>query len=127
MYLDKNSFLINNVNFGQYLMSVKFGYHKIWGKDTGRNNIAGTYTGTLIGIFPKFTLHFGALTQAQMEAIVPILDSAQQSVTYYDPNAKTTKTISTYSGDYEFENKNTLDNVNSNEEFEISFIARAKR
>lgn len=127
MYLDKDSFFINSTNMGQYLVSVKYGYHKIWGSDAGRNNIAGTYTGTLVGIFPKFTLHFGTLTQAQLELLVPILDSAQQSVTYYDPNAKANKTITTYSGDYEITNKNTLDNVNTNEEFEISLIARAKR
>lgn len=127
MYLNKNSFYIDNVNMGTYLISVKYGYHKIWDKDAGRNNIAGTYTGTLIGIFPKFTLHFGTLTQAQLETIVPLLDKAQQNVSYYDPNLKRQNTISCYSGDYEIENKNTLENVNTNEEFEISIIARAKR
>lgn len=126
MLINKNSFKINNTSYSSYLTEIKYGRHKIWGQDTGRNNIAGTYTGTLIGIFPKFTLSFGPLTKTQLETITPILDSAEQTITYYCPKTQTTKTISTYSGDYEYVNKNTLDNVNANEPFEISLIAKTK-
>lgn len=126
MLINKNSFKIDGVNFGQYLQEIKFGRHKIWSSDTGRNNLSGTYTGTLVGTFPKFTLSFGPLTQAQLEYVSPYLEKAQQTITYYCPKTQTTKTISTYSGDYEYSNQNTLDNVNANEPFEISFIARTK-
>lgn len=37
MFIDKNSITINNVNMGQYLLSVKYSYNKLWGNDTGRN------------------------------------------------------------------------------------------
>ena len=126
MLINKNGFKIDGVNFAQYLTKIKYGRHKIWGKDSGRNNIAGTYTGTLVGIFPKFTLSFRGLTKAELETITPYLEKAQQTITYYSNLAKTTKTISTYSGDYEYENQNTLDNVDENEPFDISFIARTK-
>lgn len=127
MYIDVNSFKINNINMGQYLKSVKYGYYKTWGKDTGRNNLSGTFTGTLIGIFPKFELEFHKLTKADVEIIVPLLDASQQSVTYYDPNAKANKTILTYSGDYDITSKDTIANRNSIEISNVSLIARAKR
>lgn len=126
MLINKNSFKIDGVNFAPYLTKVKFGRHKIWSSDTGRNNLSGKYTGTLVGNFPKFTLSFGPLTKAQLEYVTPYLEKAEQTITYYSNKAKTTKTISTYSGDYEYENQNTLDNVDVNEPFEISFIARTK-
>ena len=126
MLLNKNGFKIDGVNFAQYLEKIKYGRHKIWGSDTGRNNIAGTYTGTLVGTFPKFTLSFRPLTKSELEYVAPYLEKAQQTITYYSPKTATTKTISTYSGDYEYDNLNTLDNVNENEPFEISCIARTK-
>lgn len=126
MLVNKDSIKIDGVSFGQYLTKVKFGRPKLWGNDTGRNNIAGTYTGTLIGTFPKITLYFGPLTQAQLEYVTPFLEEAEQNFTYYSNKLKRLNTIKTYSGDYEYENQNTLDNVDANEEFEISFIARSK-
>lgn len=46
MIIDKDSIKVNSVSWGQYLVEVKFGYHKIWSKDSGRN-LAGTMSGTL--------------------------------------------------------------------------------
>lgn len=126
MLLNKNSFKIDGVSFAPYLENIKYGRHKIWSSDTGRNNLSGVYTGTLKGNFPKFTLYFGPLTQAQLQYVSPYLEKAQQTITYVSPKTGSTKTITTYSGDYEYENHNTLDNVNANEPFEISFIARTK-
>lgn len=126
MLLNKNGFKIDGVNFAQYLEKITYGRHKIWSSDTGRNNLSGKYTGTLVGTFPKFTLSFGPLTKAQLEYVTPYLEKAQQTITYYSNKAKANKTITTYSGDYEYTNQNTLDNVDENEPFEISFIARTK-
>ena len=126
MFIDKNSIMINNVSFGQYLVSAKYGYHKLWASDTGRN-LAGVNTGTLIGIFPKLTLHFRKLTQAEVETIAPILDSATQSLTYYDPNKKTNTTISTYTGDWELNNTGIINSYRKNDDFEIAFISRSAR
>lgn len=126
MLINKNGFKIDNVPFAQYLTKITYGRPKIWSNDTGRNNLSGKFTGTLKGIFPKFTLHFGGLTQAQLEYVTPFLEKAEQTITYYSNKKKQLTTISTYSGDYEYENLNTLDNVDENEPFEISFIARIK-
>lgn len=124
MFINANSIVINNHYMGQYLLSAKFEYNKLWGTDTGRN-LAGKMTGTLIGIFPKLTLTFRKLTKAEMNIVAPILDSATQTVSYYDPTTNATETISTYTGDWGYENKQIVDKNDSS--FTCSFIAREKR
>lgn len=126
MFVDKNSIIINSISMGQYLVEAKYGYNKLWASDTGRN-LAGKMSGTLVGIFPKLTLQFRKLTKAELELIVPILDSATQSLTYYDPNKKANTTITTYTGDYEIVNDSIIKNNTKNEGFQISFIAVSKR
>lgn len=126
MFIDKNSIIINGVNMGQYLVEAKFGYNKLWANDSGRN-LAGTMSGTLLGIFPKLTLQFGRLTKTQLETIVPILDASNQTVTYYDPNKKTNVTMTTYTGDYEITNKHIINGNSTNEGFSCSFISMSKR
>lgn len=126
MFIDKNSIIINNVSMGQYIVEAKYGYNKLWANDTGRN-LAGTMTGTLIGIFPKITLQFRKLNKTELELIAPILDASSQSVTYYDPNKKANRTMTTYTGDYEVVNKRIINGDAKNEGFSISFIATNKR
>ena len=88
---------------------------------------AGKQSGTLIGIFPKLTLQFRKLTQAELEIIAPILDSANQSVTYYDPYKKASTTMTTYTGDYEVINKYIISSGRKNEGFSCAFISTEKR
>lgn len=126
MFLDKNSIVINGINMGSYLLEAEYQYNKLWASDTGRN-LAGVNTGTLIGIFPKFVLQFRRLTKSELEYITPILDSATQSFTYYDPYKKQTNTITTYTGDYKITNKHTIGTDRKNEGFSCSFIATSKR
>lgn len=126
MFLDKNSIIINGVNMGQYIVQAQYSYNKLWGSDSGRN-LAGVQSGTLIGIFPKIILQFGKLTKDELEVIVPILDSARQNVTYYDPKKKQKITIETYTGDYEIVNKYIIGTDRKNEGFSCSFIATSKR
>jgi hypothetical protein len=123
MFIDKDSITINGMSMGQYILSAKYEYNKLWGSDTGRN-LAGKFTGTLVGIFPKIMLTFRKLTQAEMNIIAPILDSANQTLTYYDPTTNATKTLSTYTGDWSYENHNI---ATKNESFECSFISRERR
>ena len=126
MFINKDSITINNVSMGQYLVEAKYGYNKLWSSDSGRN-LAGTQTGTLVGIFPKIILQFRPLTKAELEVVVPILDSANQSVTYYDPNKKQSVTMTTYTGDYEVVNKQIISGNAKNEGFSCSFIAVRRR
>lgn len=123
MFIDRNSIRINGISMGQYLLSAKFEFNKLWGQDTGRN-LAGSMTGTLVGIFPKIILTFRKLTQTEMNIIAPILDSANQTLTYYDPTKNDFETITTYTGDWSYENKQI---VEKNESFECSFISTEKR
>jgi len=123
LFLNKDSIKINNISMGQYLLSAKYEYNKLWGSDTGRN-LKGNFSGTLVGIFPKITLTFRKLTKSEMNIIAPILDSGTQTLKYYDPSTNSNQTISTYTGDWSYENKKI---VLKNDSFECSFIARERR
>lgn len=122
----KISGMNNYLSLGQYLVEAKYGYNKLWSSDSGRN-LAGTQSGTLIGIFPKLILQFRRLTKTEFELIAPILDAPSQSLQYYDPNKKTTVTMTTYTGDYEVVNKQIISGNAKNEGFSCSFIAVRKR
>lgn len=87
-------------------------------------NLKGKFSGTLVGIFPKITLTFRKLTKAEMNIIAPILDSGTQSLTYYDPSTNSNKTISTYTGDWGYENKQIMI---KNDSFNCTFISRERR
>lgn len=127
MMINKDSVIINGIYMGYYLKTAQFQYPKGWGKDTGRN-LAGTWSGTLLGIFPKLTLTFRKLTQSDIETLAPIFDSETQTLQYYDPRAKKMIGINTYSGDWSLTNNNVLNNVpDANENIQISFISRKRR
>lgn len=125
MFIDKNSLIVNNINLGNYIVEARYGYNKLWSSDSGRN-LAGTQSGTLIGIFPKIVVQFRKLTQTELETLAPILDSARQTVQYYDPNKKAMTTMTTYTGDYEVINKGIIGHI-KNEGFQISFISTKRR
>ncbi len=131
MFIDKYSIKAkygNNayISLGEYLVEAKYGYNKLWAEDSGRN-LAGSMTGTLLGIFPKLILQFRALNKDELEIIAPLLDSANQTVRYYDPTKKDYVEMTTYTGDYEVLNKNIISNDSPNEGFSCSFIASKKR
>ena len=125
MFIDKNSLIVNNINLGNYIVEARYGYNKLWSSDSGRN-LAGTQSGTLIGIFPKIVVQFRKLTKIELETIIPILDSARQTVKYYDPYKKAMTTMTTYTGDYEVINKGIIGHI-KNEGFQISFISTERR
>lgn len=122
MFVNKDSIIINGINMGQYLVQAEYQYNKLWAKDSGRN-LAGMQTGTLIGIFPKLILQFRPLTQNELHLIAPILDSARQTVSYFDINKNAQITITTYTGDWSIINKN----IQQNQGFSCSFISTKKR
>ena len=100
MFIDRNSIVINGVSMGQYLLQAEYQFNKLWGEDSGRN-LAGKMVGTLIGVFPKLVLTFRKLSKEELNVIAPILDSANQSVSYYDPTKNAMTSMTTYTGDYE--------------------------
>ena len=122
MFVNKDSIIINGVSMGQYLVQAEFGYNKLWSSDSGRN-LAGTQSGTLIGIFPKLVLQFRRLNQNELNTIAKILDSARQTTQYYDDNKGTMVTMTTYTGDWSVTNKR----IGQNEGFSCSFISTKKR
>ena len=125
MFINKDSLIVNGINLGRYIVQATYSYNKLWSNDSGRN-LAGVQSGTLIGIFPKIVVQFRKLTQTELETLTPILDSARQTVQYYDPNKKAMTTMTTYTGDYEIVNKGIIGHV-KNEGFQISFISTKRR
>ena len=130
MFVNVNSITITvdnqTVSMGQYLVSAKFGFHKLWDKKSGRN-MAGSNTGTLIGIFPKITMQFRKLTKSELEYLAPFLDSAFQLTSYYDPNKKQQTTMSTYSNDWEVNDKKIITGERKNEGFSWAVISNKRR
>lgn len=122
MFIDKNSFIVDNINIGKYITEVEYQYPKFWGDDTGRN-LAGSFNGTLLGIFPKFIVTFRKLKTSELEVIAPILDKKYQTVQYFDPVKKQKITKKTYTGDWSVKYKG----IEKNESFNISFICTDKR
>ena len=125
MFINKDSLIVNGINLGKYIVQATYSYNKLWSNDSGRN-LAGVQSGTLIGIFPKIVVQFRKLTQTELETLTPILDSARQTVKYYDPNKKAMTTMTTYTGDYEVINKGIIGHI-KNEGFQISFISTKRR
>lgn len=125
MFINKDSLIVNGINLGRYIVQATYSYNKLWSSDSGRN-LAGEQSGTLVGIFPKIVVQFRKLTQSELETLAPVLDSARQTVKYYDPNKKAMTTMTTYTGDYEVVNKGIVGHV-KNEGFQISFIATKRR
>lgn len=126
MFLNENSIIINGVSMGPYILEAKFGYHKLWGPDSGRN-LAGTQTGTLLGTFPKITMQFRKLTKSEVELLAPIFDSARQTTQYYDPYEKSNISMTTYSNDWELTDKYFVDENDKNEGFSWAVISTRKR
>lgn len=122
MFVNKDSIIINNVSMGQYILSAKYEFNKLWATDSGRN-LAGKMTGSLIGIFPKIVLTFRKLTKEELNIIAPIIDSAIQTVTYYDPSKNQNVTMTTYTGDWSIINKS----IGKNSSFDCSFISNERR
>lgn len=103
MLIDKNSLIIDGVPMAQYLTKVKFGYHKIWGKDTGRS-LSGDNSGTLKGIYPKITMTFRRLNETEVNVILSLFNKAENKVTFYNPDLKkTVYNMSCYSNDQEMD------------------------
>lgn len=119
--LDVDSIIINGIKMAPYITNAKFGWHKMWGKGSGRN-IAQSVVGSF-NIFPKITLTYRRLNQNQLETISSIVNSQEQTSTFYDPELKKTITIATYTNDLEYSQKR-IGRVNN---FDVAYISRKRR
>lgn len=103
MLIDKDSLIIDGVKMAQYITKAKFGYHKIWGKDTGRS-LSGDNSGTLKGIYPKITMTFRKLNEEEVGIVLSLFNKAENKVTFYNPDLKKKITnMSCYSNDQEYD------------------------
>lgn len=105
MLISKDSLIIDGVSMAQYLISAKFGYHKIWASDTGRA-LSGDNSGTLKGIYPKITMTFRRLNEEEAGIILSLFNKAENKVSFYNPDLKKEIVeMSCYSNDQEMNQK----------------------
>lgn len=103
MLINKESLIIDGVKMAPYLTKAKWGYHKIWGKDTGRS-LSGDNSGTLKGIYPKITMTFRKMNEEEISLILSLFNKAENKVTFYNPDLKKMiYNMSCYSNDQEFD------------------------
>jgi len=103
MLTDKDSLIIDDIKMAQYITKVKFGYHKIWGKDTGRA-LSGDNSGTLKGIYPKITMTFRKLNDEEVGKVLSLFNKAENKVSFYNPDLKKMiYNMSCYSNDQELD------------------------
>lgn len=120
--IDKNSIKIDNVSLGEYLLGATIGYYKLWSSDSGRN-MAGTNTGTLIGIFPKLQLTFRSLNDLDLSKILKLINKANMTLSYWDTELQQQKSLSCYAGDVE----TPVKKLGKYQSFNVSIISNAKR
>lgn len=70
-------------------------YEPLYADGTGRT-MNGTFSGTLIGIFPKITATFPIMSQANVRKIIAELKKPIISVTWYDLSSNSFKTSNFY-------------------------------
>lgn len=120
--VDKDSIKIDGVSMGQYLIGATIGYYKLWSSDSGRN-MAGTNTGTLVGIFPKVQLNFRSLSDSELNQILKLVNKANMTLTYWDTELQQEKSLSCYAGDVE----TPVKKLGKYQSFSVSIISNKKR
>lgn len=115
--------IVDGVSMAQYCTAIHFGYHKVWGKDTGRNN-GGDNSGTLLGIYPKITFTFRKLNKKDTGELLRLFNKAENLLTFFNPDLeKKIYNMSCYSNDQEFDQKY----LGKIQEYKSSVISNRKR
>lgn len=99
MYLNKDSFIVNNINLGRYITDLEISYNDTWAEDSGYS-LSNVFTGTFKGTIPKFTVKFAkTLSTSDINYLTNnIFRKPIQTVRYDDADGRT-KTIDTHKGD----------------------------
>lgn len=97
----KKLLVIDGCDITPYITAESYttGFYKQWGTDTGRSPLTGTFSGSLVGIFPKITFTLGSLNDSSAKKLYGIFNSAQKDCTYWDSISGETKTAEFYFGD----------------------------
>ena len=84
---------------GNILTPFEVQKNKLWAEDTGRV-MSGKMVGTFIGVFPKLVVQFQFENEVTQSNLLTLLDTAFQTVQYYEPKTRGLVTMGTYSNDY---------------------------
>lgn len=82
------------------LKKFKVGRNKLWAN--ADRNMAGELRSTFVGIFPKLTLEFAPMSDADLRTLIGLLDQPSFTVTWYDEYTQTDATGTYYASDYEY-------------------------
>lgn len=94
-----NGAFVKIIDLTPYIIRDSFtvGSYKQWGSDAGRSTLNGTYSGTLIGIFPKLSFTLRRLKDNEATTVYDVFDNAYGYFQYYD--RKGTRIKQFYIGD----------------------------
>ena len=91
---------LGSTDISSYLKEYDVERNKLW-TDSDRN-LDGTLKATFIGVFPKISLGFTYLTEAQLKTLTGLLEPSVISVVWWDSKSGGYKTSNFYAGDYKF-------------------------
>lgn len=115
--------IINGTDVSK-IVEYKVSFCKLWSKDTGRS-MTGENKGTLIGIFPKLELKIGSLDGNTMAQFLSLVNRANATVEYYDPEKEGMVSNSFYFGDVAAELKRQ--STGNYKPTSVSIIANKRR
>jgi hypothetical protein len=82
------------------LKSFEVERNKLW-TDADRN-LSGDLKATFIGLFPKLVIEFGYMTEAEVKAVVLLLDPPSLNVSWWDSRLENYNAGVYYAGDYRY-------------------------
>lgn len=97
-----NGYLVklNTIDLTPYLKSYNVSRPKL-STDSGRN-MAGNLVFTHLGIFPKLTLEFRPITEAEADTIITLLDNPSVTVSWWDAVTRGYKEAAFYPSDFDY-------------------------
>lgn len=88
---------IGTTDITSYLKEYTVNYQEMW-TEAGRN-LAGNLKATFVGTVPKINITTKPLTETDAQTLLGLLNGHSFSVTWYNPQTKTTATGTFYRGD----------------------------
>lgn len=114
-------FKINGKDFSNLVSGLKVGYETLVSDDSGRNANGDTVI-DVINRKAKVYITFRHTTNAEMNSLLSAIKNYVVEVSYLDPETKSMKTITTYTGTPEPEYYTIQDNLTIYKPMSLNFI-----
>ena len=114
-------FKINDKDFSDLVSGLKVGYETLVSANSGRNANGDTVI-DVVNRKVKIYINFRHTTNAEMDSLLAAIKDYVVSVSYLDPESKTMKTITAYTGTPEPEYYTIQDNLIIYKPMNLNFI-----